>query len=84
MRQGSSFLGLAQRLALLGIANSDDEVTRAQKVTLTLAAAVITVLAVIWVGTYGALGLAAAAARCTRTTSGVRVHSGTSASRRSR
>jgi adenylate cyclase len=49
-------------LALLGVSDSDSDETRAQKVALTLAASVITALAVIWVGTYSALGLFQAAA----------------------
>jgi adenylate cyclase len=48
-------------LAFLGIAEADPETLRAQKATLTLAAACVTVLAVIWVGTYWALGLKTAA-----------------------
>jgi len=51
-----------QWLALLGVSDSDSDETRAQKVTLTLAASVVTALAVIWVGTYWALGLSQAAA----------------------
>jgi class 3 adenylate cyclase len=59
---GSSALRLVRRLASVGVSESDDEGTRAQKVTLTLAAVCITVLAVVWVGTYAALGLLRAAA----------------------
>ncbi len=51
-----------QRLALVGVSDSDPDETRVQKVALTLAASVVTALAVIWVGTYWALGLFQAAA----------------------
>ena len=40
-----------QWLALLGVSDRDPDETRAQKVALTLAASLITTLAVIWVGT---------------------------------
>jgi adenylate cyclase len=53
---------VAARLANLGVAASDDDETRAQKGTLTLAAVVITVLAVLWVGTYWLLNIPQAAA----------------------
>jgi len=43
-------------LAYLGVSDDDDDATRAQKVALTLAASTVTALAVIWVGTYAALG----------------------------
>ena len=62
MRQGSAILRIVQRLAMLGVAATDTEETRAQKATLTLAAISVTVLAVIWVGTYAALGLFTSAA----------------------
>jgi class 3 adenylate cyclase len=58
----SSLVQLVRRLAFLGVAESDTEETRAQKAALTLAAALITVLSIIWVGTYWALGLPRAAA----------------------
>jgi class 3 adenylate cyclase len=45
-----------ERIALVGVASTDSDNVRLQKVTLTLAAATSTVLAVIWVGTYLALG----------------------------
>jgi class 3 adenylate cyclase len=51
-----------RRFALIGVAESDPDETRAQKSTLTLAAACVTGLAVIWVGTYWLLGLPQAAA----------------------
>jgi adenylate cyclase len=51
-----------QWLALIGVTDHDSDETRAQKVALTLAASLITALAVIWVGTYWALGLFQAAA----------------------
>ena len=53
---------LVRRFALLGIAATDPDETRAQKAVLTLATALITVLATLWVLTYAALGLLAAAA----------------------
>jgi class 3 adenylate cyclase len=49
-------------LAMLGVADEDSDETRARKGALTLAASIITALAVIWVGTYLALGLVQAAA----------------------
>jgi adenylate cyclase len=49
-------------LALAGVTPTDSDELRAQKVTLTLAASTVTVLAVIWVGTYLALGLPTSAA----------------------
>jgi len=51
-----------QRLASLGVDPPDDDELRLQKGTLTLAAITVTVLAVVWVGTYLALGLPASAA----------------------
>jgi adenylate cyclase len=45
------------RLAQIGVVRSDSDEERVRKATLTLTSALITVLAVIWVGTYGALGL---------------------------
>ncbi|MEW6224498.1 MAG: adenylate/guanylate cyclase domain-containing protein [Chloroflexota bacterium] len=53
---------LLRRFALLGVTESDTDETQAQKVTLTLAAGCIASLAVIWVGTYWALGLPRSAA----------------------
>ena len=53
---------LVRRLAFLGVAETDTDAVRAQKVALTLAAALVTVLAVIWVGTYWILGLPRSAA----------------------
>ncbi len=55
-------LQLVRRLADLGISETDSEATRAQKVALTLASLLVTTLAVLWVGTYWALGLVTAAA----------------------
>jgi adenylate cyclase len=60
--RGGGVRRLAERLAFVGVASSDSEETRVQKVTLTLAALTVTVLAVIWVGTYLALGLPVSAA----------------------
>jgi len=51
-----------ERLAFLGVDPADDDELRLQKVTLTLAAITVTVLAVVWVGTYLALGLPVPAA----------------------
>ncbi len=50
------------RLAFVGVATDDPDEIRVQKVTLTLAAVTVTVLAVAWVGTYLALGLPVSAA----------------------
>jgi len=47
---------------MLGVADEDSDETRASKGALTFAASMITALAVIWVGTYLALGLVQAAA----------------------
>jgi class 3 adenylate cyclase len=49
-------------LAVLGVGDTDSDATRAQKAALTLAASLVTALAVIWVGTYWVLGLFPAAA----------------------
>ena len=62
MQPGSSLLRLVRGLALVGVAASDPDETRAQKAALTLAASLITVLAIVWVGTYWFLGLPQAAA----------------------
>ena len=61
MQTRSSVLGLVRRLAFIGVDETDTDETRAQKAALTLAAAMVTVLAIIWVGTYWVLGLASAA-----------------------
>ena len=53
---------LIEWLAGLGVAPGDSDQTRAQKFTLTLAASTVSVLAIIWVGTYLALGLPVSAA----------------------
>jgi class 3 adenylate cyclase len=50
------------RLATLGVAPTDSLEVRDRKVTLTLAALVVTLLATIWVATYLALGLPVSAA----------------------
>lgn len=62
MRLRSSIAHHAQRLASLGIAEGDSDLAQTQKATLTLAAATVTALAVMWVLTYWALGLQRAAA----------------------
>jgi adenylate cyclase len=54
--------GPLERLALIGVASTDSDDVRLQKVTLTLAAVTSTVMAVVWVGTYLALGLPLSAA----------------------
>jgi adenylate cyclase len=51
-----------ERLAFVGVAPGDSDEIRVQKVTLTLPAMTVTVLSVIWVGTYLALGLPVPAA----------------------
>jgi class 3 adenylate cyclase len=49
-------------LASIGVRDTDDDLIRAQKSALTLAASIVAGLAVIWVGTYLALGLRVSAA----------------------
>ena len=61
-RRGPVLRRLAQRLAFVGVVSDDSEEVRLQKVTLTLASMIVTVLAVIWVVTYLVLGLPMAAA----------------------
>jgi class 3 adenylate cyclase len=51
-----------ERLSHIGVAPGDSDDVRVRKVTLTLAAETVTVLSVIWVGTYLALGLPVSAA----------------------
>jgi class 3 adenylate cyclase len=51
-----------ERVAFLGVDPADPDELRVQKVTLTLAAVTVSVLAIIWVGTYLALGLPVSAA----------------------
>ena len=53
---------LLERLALIGAVPGDPDEVRVQKVTLTLAAVTVTVLSVVWVGTYFVLGLPLSAA----------------------
>jgi adenylate cyclase len=62
MAVGFSLAGPLRRLAFVGVAETDADDVRAQKATLTLAAVCVTGLAIIWVGTYWALGLTQAAA----------------------
>lgn len=59
---GSRVPRLLERLAFVGVAATDTEDIRIQKVLLTLAAVTVTALSVIWVTTYLALGLAVPAA----------------------
>jgi adenylate cyclase len=61
MRVRDAAVRLVRRLALIGVAATDPEPLRAQKSTLTIAAASVMVLAVLWVGTYWVLGLRLAA-----------------------
>ena len=51
-----------ERLSLIGVTAADSDDIRLQKVTLTLSAITVTVLAIGWVGTYLALGLPVSAA----------------------
>ena len=51
-----------ERLASLGVSPGDNDEICVQKVTLTLAAMTVTVLSVVWVGTYLVLGLPQSAA----------------------
>jgi len=59
---GSTARRWVERLAILGVDPADPDEFRLQKVTLTLSAVTVTILAVIWVGTYLALGLPVSAA----------------------
>jgi class 3 adenylate cyclase len=51
-----------RRLAFVGVSDTDDDAVRAQKAALTLTVSIATGFAVIWVGTYLALGLPVSAA----------------------
>jgi adenylate cyclase len=51
-----------ERLSHIGVAPDDPDEVRTRKVTLTLASEIVTVMAVVWVGTYLALGLPLSAA----------------------
>ncbi len=62
MQPGSSVVGLVRGLAFVGVAATDADETRAQKATLTLASALVAILAIAWVVTYWVLGLFQAAA----------------------
>jgi len=53
---------LVESLAFIGVAPTDSDEIRVRKVSLTLAAITVTTLAVLWVGTYLALGLPVSAA----------------------
>ena len=53
---------LLRSLASIGIDDADEDLIRAQKAALTLAASTITILSVIWVASYLALGLPVSAA----------------------
>ena len=52
---------LLETLVWLGVAAADPEPLRAQKMSLTISAMIVIVLAVIWIGTYAGLGLVTAA-----------------------
>ncbi|HEX7173486.1 MAG TPA: adenylate/guanylate cyclase domain-containing protein [Candidatus Limnocylindria bacterium] len=52
---------LVRRLAVIGVTEADPEPLRAQKATLTIAAACVIVLSVVWVATYWVIGLPLAA-----------------------
>ena len=56
VRLATSLTRHVGRFALIGVVDSDPDEARAQKATLTLAAACVTGLAVIWVATYWVLG----------------------------
>jgi adenylate cyclase len=58
----ASIVRLLNRISLIGVGPDDADDVRVQKVTLTLSAVTVTVLAVFWVGTYLALGLPVSAA----------------------
>jgi adenylate cyclase len=60
--EGSLLTRAASWIADLGTTTADDDESRAQKASLSIAAACITGLAVIWVGTYWLLGIPQAAA----------------------
>jgi class 3 adenylate cyclase len=62
VKSGTTVGSLVRWLALLGVSDHDSDEAKAQKATLTLAAGFITVLSVIWVATYLALGLPRSAA----------------------
>jgi len=53
---------LMRRFSVIGVAPGDSSEVRVQKVTLTLAAVIVTLLSVVWVGSYLALGLPLSAA----------------------
>jgi adenylate cyclase len=59
---GSTARRWVERLAMLGVDPADPDELRLQKVTLTLAAVTVSLLSIIWVGTYLALGLPVSAA----------------------
>jgi class 3 adenylate cyclase len=61
-RQPSVVRRLLEGLAFVGVSPADSDDTRTRKVTLTLSASLVTVLAIAWVGTYLALGLPVSAA----------------------
>src|SRR5688572_24944614 len=62
MRVPSSLKRWVWSLAFIGVSDADNDEIRGQKAALTLAASLITGLAVIWVGAYLALGLPVSAA----------------------
>ena len=62
MNQPQRLRRLLERVAFVGVVATDPDELRVQKVSLTLAAVTVTLLAVVWVGTYLALGLPVSAA----------------------
>ncbi|HEX9551483.1 MAG TPA: hypothetical protein VF971_10355, partial [Candidatus Limnocylindrales bacterium] len=62
MSRVSALAGVVSRLAAIGTLPTDDDATRDQKGALVLAAAIVSLLAVAWVGTYWALGIPRSAA----------------------
>jgi class 3 adenylate cyclase len=61
-RLASACWRLVYRLSVIGVSPGDPDVVRGQKITLTLAAVVVTVLSFLWVGAYLALDLPVSAA----------------------
>jgi len=62
MSRVSALAGVVSRLAAIGTLPTDDDATRDQKGALVLATAIVSLLAVAWVGTYWALGIPRSAA----------------------
>jgi class 3 adenylate cyclase len=62
VKQPQRLRRLLESVAFLGVVATDPDEVRVRKVSLTLAAVTVTLLAVVWVGTYLALGLPVSAA----------------------